>query len=107
MNQPISVDLPHQLGRDEARRRIAANVHKLTDFIPGGAAESHSSWSGDELMLSVAAMGQAVEAKILVEDAQVRCRIMLPPMLAMFAKPIEAMFRSKGSDILLEDHSKS
>ena len=106
MNQPISVDLPHQLGREEARRRIAGNVHKLTDHIPGGA-QAQSSWSGDELTLNVAAMGQSIEAKILVEERQVRVRMMLPPLLAMFAKPIEAMLKSKGSDILLEDQRKS
>ena len=104
MQQPIQVDLPHQLGRDEARRRIANNVHKLTDHIPG-AAQASSSWEGDELTLNIAAMGQAVEAKILVEEAVVHCRILLPPMLGMFAGPIEAMLRNKGSDVLLEDHS--
>jgi putative polyhydroxyalkanoate system protein len=107
MNQPISVDLPHKLGRDEARRRIANNVHKLTDHIPGGAAHSHSSWAGDELTLNISAMGQSVEARILVEEAQVRVRVMLPMLLGMFAQPIEAMLRKKGGDVLLEDHSKS
>lgn len=106
MNQPISVDLPHKLGKDEARRRIANNVHKLTDHIPGGSAETQSSWSGDELTLNVTAMGQSVEARILVEEKLVRVRMMLPPLLAMFAKPIESMLRNKGSDVLLEDHSK-
>lgn len=106
MNQPISVDLPHKLGRDEARRRIANNVHKLTDHIPGGAAQTASSWSGDELTLNVTAMGQSIEARILVEESVVRVRMMLPPLLAMFAKPIESMLRNKGSDVLLEDHSK-
>lgn len=106
MNQPISVDLPHQLGREEARRRIAANTHKLTEHIPG-SADAQSSWSGDELTLNVTAMGQSVEARILVEETQVRCKILLPALLAMFAKPIEAVLRNKGSDILLEDQRKS
>ena len=39
MDRPIEVDLPHKLGREEARRRIAGNVHKLSDHIPGGAAD--------------------------------------------------------------------
>lgn len=106
MQQPITVDLPHSLGRDEARRRIANNIHKLKDHIPGGAADVQSSWAGDELTLNVAAMGQAVDANIAVEDKVVRCRIMLPGFLAMFAKPIESMLRSKGGDLLLEDHNK-
>ncbi len=105
MNQPISVDLPHKLGKDEARRRIANNIHKLTDHIPGGATHATSSWEGDELSLNVAAMGQAVDAKILVKDSVVNCRIVLPGMLGMFAGPIEAMLKNKGSDLLLEDKS--
>ena len=37
MQQPIEVDLPHKLGREEARRRIANNIQQLKDHIPGGA----------------------------------------------------------------------
>ncbi len=105
MQQPISVDLPHSLGREEARRRIANNIHKLKEHIPGGAQVT-SSWVGDELDLNIQAMGQAVQAKIGVEETKVRVRVVLPGMLAMFARPIEAMLQKKG-DVLLEDHSKS
>ena len=102
MQQPIQVDLPHKLGRDEARRRIANNIHKLKDHIPGGASHVDSNWMGDELHLAISALGQAVEANIAVEDTRVRVRVMLPGMLAMFAGPIQAMLQKKG-DILLED----
>lgn len=104
MQQPIQVDLPHKLGRDEARRRIANNIHKLKEHIPGGA-QVESSWVGDELDLSIQAMGQAINAKIMVEETVVRVRVLLPGMLAMFAAPIEAMLQHKGN-VLLEDHSK-
>ena len=50
-------------------------------------------------------MGQTVEAQIDVEDAKVRCRMMLPGMLALFAAPIEAALKAKGG-VLLEDKSK-
>ena len=105
MNQPVQVDLPHKLGREEAKRRIGANIHKLENQIPGGA-QVNSSWHGDQLDVSVRAMGQSVDAKILVEESQVRCTLMLPPMLAMLARPIEAMLRNKGSDLLLDDKRK-
>ena len=106
MNQPIQVDLPHKLGREEARRRIAGNIHKLEQQIPGGAQVS-SSWQGDELKLAIKAMGQSVDAEIGVEEALVRCKLMLPPMLAMLARPIEAMLRNKGKDLLLDDKRKA
>ena len=102
MQQPIKVDLPHKLGRDEARRRIANNIHKLKEHIPGGASYVDSKWIGDELDLTVHAMGQAVETRIGVEETKVRVEVMLPGMLALFAGPIEAMLQKKGN-ILLED----
>ncbi|HXH54072.1 MAG TPA: polyhydroxyalkanoic acid system family protein [Sphingomicrobium sp.] len=104
MERPIQVDLPHSLGKDEARRRIAANVHRLTEHIPGGARVEHQ-WAGDELNLTVHALGQAVEARIGVEERLVRCQVILPGFLAMLAGPIEAALQRKG-DLLLEDKDR-
>ena len=106
MQRPIDVDLPHKLGREEARRRIATNIDKLSSHIPGGAAVRHD-WQGDRLNLTVEAMGQAVEAQIDVEETKVHCRVLLPGMLSLFAAPIEAMLKKKGNDLLLEDQRKS
>lgn len=106
MQRPIDVDLPHQLGRDEARRRIAGNIHKLESHIPGGTSRVDSTWNGDTLNLTVHAMGQKVDAKIDVMEAKVHCMIMLPGMLSLFAAPIEAMLNRKGGDLLLEDDNK-
>lgn len=102
MNQPIEVDLPHNLGKDEARRRIANNVHKLQEHIPGGA-QVQSGWTGDQLNLDVAAMGQAITATIDVEETKVRMKVLLPPMLGMFSGMIQAALAKKGN-VLLEDH---
>ena len=104
MSHPIEVDLPHKLGKDEARRRIANNVHKLEQHIPGGA-QVQSGWAGDQLNLDVAAMGQSVTATIDVEESQVRLRVLLPPMLGMFGGLIQATLQKKGK-VLLEDHHK-
>lgn len=104
MNQPIEVDLPHTLGKDEARRRIANNVHKLQEHIPGGA-QVQSGWTGDQLNLDVAAMGQSVTATIDVLDDRVHLKVLLPPMLGMFSGIIQNALERKGS-VLLEDHSR-
>jgi len=106
MERPIEVELPHKLGRDEAHRRIANNVHKLKDHVPGGAAQVQSNWAGDQLNLDITALGQKVAAQIDVEDTKVRCKVMLPGMLALFAAPIEAALNAKGSDPPLEDKGK-
>lgn len=64
-----------------------------------------SSWNGDQLNLDITALGQKVAAQIDVEEAKVRCRVLLPGMLAFFAAPIEAALNKKGKDLLLEDRS--
>ena len=102
MQRPIEVDLPHKLGREEARRRIANNIHKLKDHVPGGTAQVRSQWNGDVLDLGVEAMGQSVDTVITVQDSVVRVQVRLPGLLGMFARPIEAALQKKGS-ILLED----
>jgi putative polyhydroxyalkanoate system protein len=104
MPQPIEVDLPHNLGKDEARRRIANNVHRLQDHIPGGA-QVESGWAGDQLNLRVQALGDSVDSTIDVEDTKVRVRVRLPGMLGMFSGLIQGALQKKGS-ILLEDHHK-
>jgi len=104
MSQPIEVDLPHSLGKDEARRRIANNIHKLEQHIPGGASVQ-SGWAGDQLNLDVHALGDSVKATIDVEESKVRVKVQLPGLLGMFASPIQAMLQKKGN-LLLEDNHK-
>ena len=104
MTQPIDVDLPHSLGKDEARRRIANNIHKLEQHIPGGA-QVQSMWNGDQLNLNIAAMGEAVAATIDVMETKVHLKVLLPGMLGMFGGLVQVALQRKGS-VLLEDHSK-
>ena len=101
MSGPISVDLPHRLGAEEAKRRIAGNMGSLTGHLPAGAQVS-SNWQGDRLSLDVGLLGQKVEAGIDVEESLVRVTVLLPPALAFFGKAVEAGLR-RGAPALLED----
>ncbi len=105
MSNPISVDLPHKLGKEEARRRIHDGIGGLGNHIPGGAADVRSNWEGDRLNLAVKAMGQEVTARIDVQDAVVRVEVVLPPMLGFFGGQIEKLMKKQGSQ-MLEDKSK-
>jgi hypothetical protein len=105
MAEPLVVNLPHKLGREEARRRIAGGIGKLKDHIPGGNAEVSAVWSGDRLNLVVGAMGQRVDSRIDVEDDKVRVEVILPGLLGMFSDTISG-FLQRGGAALLEDKRK-
>jgi hypothetical protein len=55
--------------------------------------------------LRVQAMGQEVAGHIDVHETKVTLELTLPAFLAMFAGPIEAMLRNRGTE-MLEDKSK-
>jgi len=103
MASPLVVDLPHRLGAEEARRRIANGIGGLAAHLPAGA-QVDSGWSDSRLHLRVAVMGQEVSANIDPQESVVRVELMLPAALGFFARPIEALLRRKGAD-LLEDRS--
>jgi len=99
MTVPIEVDLPHKLGREEARRRIAGGFGKLADFVPGGSITQHH-WTGDTLDFVVEGMGQRVAAKLDVTDANVHASFDLPQFMALFADKIRDKLRREGPKLL-------
>ena len=105
MSKPITVDLPHTLGAEEAKSRMQRGIGKLKNHIPGGNAEVQSDWVGDRMNLRVQAMGQAISGHVDVHETKVTVSLMLPGILSMFAGPIEAMLRNRGTE-MLEDKSK-
>lgn len=99
MSAPVEVDLPHKLGRDEARRRVERGFGKLAGWIPGGQVTQHR-WEGDTLSFTVEAMGQRVDARLDVRDTLVNARLELPAMLGMFAGQIQAVLRANAPKLL-------
>jgi uncharacterized protein involved in copper resistance len=96
----MQVAIPHQLGKEEVRRRLSANSHRLADGMPG-MAEVTTDWpSEDRMRLSVRAMGQVVDGHVDVEEAQVIFHVTLPPALGFFQPIVEGAIRQQGPRLL-------
>ena len=66
----MQVAIPHQLGKEEARRRLRTNSHRMGEAIPGGMTQVETTWpSEDRMVLAITAMGQSLNAHIYIEDA--------------------------------------
>jgi len=105
MSEPISVDVPHQLGAAEAKRRVQANLGSLSGKLPAGATIS-PAWEGDRLRLDIGVLGQQAAAMLDILDDKVRISVQLRPALAFFRQAIEAGLRQGGAT-LLEDKTKN
>jgi hypothetical protein len=101
MATPISISIPHQLGRAEARRRIEAGFSNFVHQLPGSGGTSSQRWDGDRLSFGVAAMGQSVAGVIDVLDTAVTIEIELPGLLGMIAGGFKDRLQKAGQ-LLLE-----
>ena len=100
MATPISVSIPHQLGRAEARRRIESGFAKIIGQLPGSAGNCSERWDGDRLVFGVAAMGQTITGVVDVLDAEVTMEIELPGLLGVLAGALKARLGKAGQLLL-------
>lgn len=99
MSKPIVVNIPHELGRAEARRRIDEGVTSLTHQI-GAVGEVKRAWQGDTLAFSMQAIGQTVTGTIAVEEREVRLEVVLPGIFAMVANKLKGRLQNEGQVLL-------
>ena len=104
MASPVTIDIPHRLGRAEAIRRMHARIGELPDHIPGGVAAMDVAWPAEDRMtLGITVLGQSVSATIDVGETVIRVSLLLPPLLAMMSGKIAEIVRRKGGTLLLDD----
>ena len=100
MPAPITLSIPHQLGRVEARARLQRGLANLTSQLPGKASAVSESWDGDRLTFRVAALGQSISGEIEVFDASVTMSIELPGVFGLIAGGVKARLQKAGQLLL-------
>jgi hypothetical protein len=100
MAQPISVTIPHQLGRAEARRRIDEGFGDLSHHLGGSAGALEKQWDGDRLNFSLTSFGQSITGFVAVADAAVTVEVLLPGFLAMIANKVKGTLQKEGQLLL-------
>ncbi len=97
----MRVPIPHNLGKDEVRRRLQSRSHEIGQFVPGGMADVVTSWPDEDRMeLSVKAMGQGIDGCVIIEEAQVVFEIELPPALSFVEPMVAAAIRKQGHKLI-------
>ena len=100
MSKPLIVEIPHQLGREEARRRLESGIGQLKTKFGDKLTGVDESWAGDHLDLTVRALGQAITAALDVENERVRLEVQLPWVLAMLAEKAKGFIQKEGQLLL-------
>jgi hypothetical protein len=100
MSDSIVIAVPHNLGVDEARRRIAAEIERLRQEYINKFAYSEVAWMGDTANIRVVALAQEAKARIDVSADSVRIEIILPWLLAKLAAPLQAKLTANAKETL-------
>lgn len=102
----LTISIPHQLGRAEARRRIGEQAAQLQSQHGGMLERVEQRWEGDTLHFLVAAVGQSVSGTAHVTEQTVNLDIALPWMLSLLAGTVKKQIEQQGRNLLGHASSK-
>lgn len=98
MSKTIAVNVPHRLGKVEARRRIQEGFGAMQPGESGsllGVLSFEKQWVGDRLQFEATGLGQRIAATLDVLDDAVQIQMEVPDLLAAFAERIQEQVKKE------------
>lgn len=102
MQKPIVVYVHHQLGKEEAVRRIKGGISRVTGAVSGQLLMSDTKWTGDHLDFRASLLGQSAFGTLDVSEDKIRIEVTLPFVLHFAAEKAKALLERQGR-LLLEN----
>ncbi len=97
----MRVTLPHDLTKDEVRRRMHARADDITDFFPASIATVTTDWpSEDHMAITAELMGMTIPGGVEVHDNEVVIEMQLPAMLGLMRGSIEHGVKKEATRLL-------
>ncbi len=103
MARPITINIPHDVGKDEARRRITTGFDRLRQQMTGnldGIFAFQEHWEEDRLHFEGTAMGQKITGRFDVKPESVQIQLDLPEILARMAEKVRDKLQAEGRKLL-------
>jgi hypothetical protein len=107
MSNSIVITVPHNLGAEEAKRRIAKHLEHLRRDYIDKLAYSEANWNGNTADLRVVAFGQTATGKICVMSDSLLIEVQLPWILGALTGKIQGVLKSNAEESLRIGHSSS
>ena len=100
MAKPLTVSIPHHLGKDEAVRRLKSGLGSVRANYSHIFDVQEEIWTGDRLAFRVRALAQTLSGTIDVAEDHVTLQVFLPWLLAKLAEAIQPVIRREGTLLL-------
>jgi putative polyhydroxyalkanoic acid system protein len=99
MSAPLTVSIPHSLGREEAVRRLKAGLSRAASRVPILSVDEER-WEDNRMIFRVRALGQVAAGHVDVAEDHVKVEVTLPFLLQRFAEMAQAAIRARGKLLL-------
>lgn len=97
----MRVPVAHNLGKEEALRRLHSRSGEIAKMMPGGMGDVAVTWPReDRMQVAVKAMGSAVNAAVDVAETEVVIELDLPGALKFFEPMIRTAVEANGRKLL-------
>lgn len=96
----IKLSVPHQLGQDEAKNRIAKLIADSRVKFGNSVSDVQETWAGNVDTFSFRAMGFAVDGQLNVQPAAVDIELNFPWAAAPFKGRIESEIVKHAKELL-------
>lgn len=101
MTQPLTISIAHDLGAEEAKRRIAGGFSHMVGQLPGGAMmKLDERWDGDRMIFEARALGQTVSGHVDIGATSVTLVMTLPRFLAGIVDRLRGRLQQAGQLLL-------
>ncbi|MCG5242037.1 polyhydroxyalkanoic acid system family protein [Azospirillum doebereinerae] len=100
MPKPLTLSVPHSLGRAEAKRRLVDGMGDARARLSAVATSIDDHWTDDRLDFRVVALAQTVSGHIDVLEDRVEVEVELPWALGMLADRLKTKLTKQGTLML-------
>jgi hypothetical protein len=96
----LTVSIPHQLGRAEAKRRVQEHIDILRTQHGALFSNLQEAWTGDAMDFAATAMGQSISGRLIVAENVLHLTVALPWLLSVMAGTIKQKLEQQGRQLL-------
>ncbi|PPD46213.1 MAG: hypothetical protein CTY15_02270 [Methylocystis sp.] len=100
MPSTITITVPHDLGVETAKKRLAERIEGLQRDYVDKVAKTEVIWAGDVATIHVSALGQMATAQMTVLKDMIRIEVQLPWLLARLSGKVQDFISKNANDVL-------
>ncbi len=100
MAKPFVVSISHELGLEEAKRRLSGGLARAKADYARYVTIKQDSWQGDRLFFEVVSFGQTASGFVDVSADHATLTVKLPLLLAVMAEKAKSLVTKEGQLLL-------